>query len=335
MHSQEREEVEELYAGDIAATVGLKNTSTGNTFCDENHPVILEQITFPEPVISIRIEPKTKADQEKMGLALKKLSMEDPTFRVKSNSETGETLIYGMGELHLEIIADRLKREFGVEVNTGTPQVAYRESIRKNVEQEGKYIRQSGGRGQYGHVLIRVKPLERGEGVKFVNAIVGGAIPKEYIPAVEKGVKEAAEAGVFASYPVVDVEVELYDGSFHEVDSSEIAFKIAASDAFKSAQKKADPYLLEPIMQVEVITPEDFMGDVIGSLSSKRGKIEGSESRGNAIVVKAKVPLGEMFGYVTELRGMTQGRASFTMEPSHYEEVPQNIAEQIKEGRTG
>ncbi len=329
MHANHREEIKEIGAGEIAAAVGLADTTTGDTLCDENNKVVLESISFVEPVIGLAVEPKTKSDRDKMGIALKKLLEEDPTLKMKMDVETGESVLYGMGELHLEIIVDRLKREFAVEVNVGTPQVAYRESIKNKVEQTGKYIRQSGGRGQYGHVEIIVEPLERGAGVEFVNKIVGGAIPKEFIPGVEKGIKEAAESGVIAGYPVVDVKVTLYDGSFHEVDSSELAFKIAASDAFKSAQRKAVPYLLEPIMDVEVITPEDFMGDVIGNLSSKRGQISGTEQRGTATVVSAKVPLAEMFGYATELRGMTQGRASFNMEPSHYEEVPANVAATI------
>lgn len=329
MHANHREEISEITAGEIAAAVGFQNTTTGDTLCDENHKIVLESISFAEPVIGLMIEPKTKGDRDKMGMALKRLLDEDPTLKLDSDAETGETILYGMGELHLEIIVDRLKREFGVEVNVGKPQVAYRESMKKRVEEEFKYIRQSGGRGQYGHVVITMEPQERGAGALFVDKIVGGSIPREYIPAVEKGIKEAALSGVVAGYPVVDYKVELIDGSFHEVDSSEIAFKIAASGAFKEAQKKAQPYLLEPVMSVEVTTPEDFMGDVIGNLSSKRGQIEGSEPRGMAVVVKAKVPLAEMFGYATELRGMTQGRAAFNMEPSHYAEVPSNIAEEI------
>lgn len=329
MHANHREEVKEVRAGEIAAAVGLNDTTTGDTLCDESNPIILESITFAEPVIGLVIEPKTKGDRDKLGEALRKFMEEDPTFQVRSDQETAQTLIYGMGELHLEIIVDRLKREFNVEVDTGRPQVAYRESFKKTVEQEGKYIRQSGGRGQYGHVYIKLEPLERGAGNEFEDKIVGGSIPKEFVPAVEKGIKEAAESGVVAGYPVVDYRVELFDGSYHEVDSSEIAFKIAASEAFKSAQRKADPYLLEPIMQVEVIVPEEFMGDVIGDLSSRRGRIEGTKSRGQARVVDGLVPLAEMFGYATAVRGMTQGRASFTMEPSHYEEVPANIAEEV------
>lgn len=329
MHANHREEVKEITAGEIGAAVGLNKTTTGDTLCTEDSKVILEAITFADPVIGLVIEPKTKGDRDKMGMAIKKLLEEDPTLQMKSDTETNETILYGMGELHLEIIVDRLKREFNVEINTGRPQVAYRETVRMQANHESKYIRQSGGRGQYGHVVISIEPLERGAGFEFVNKIVGGSIPKEYIPAVEKGIKEAAESGVIAGYPVVDFKVELLDGSYHEVDSSEIAFKIAASDAFKQIQRKAQNYLIEPIMTVEVVTPEDFMGDVIGNLSSKRGKIEGSEPRGQAVVVKAQVPLAEMFGYATELRGMTQGRASFSMEPSHYEEVPQAISEKI------
>ena len=333
MHANEREEVKEVFAGDIAATVGLKNTKTGNTLCDENNPIVLEQITFPEPVISVRIEPKTKADQEKMSLALKKLSDEDPTFRVKTDLETGETIISGMGELHLEIIVDRMKREFKVESSVGRPQVAYKETIKEQAQAEGKYIRQSGGRGQYGHVWLKVTPLKRGEGFRFVDEIKGGIIPKEFIPAVEKGVKEAMDKGIIAGYPVVDTEVVLYDGSFHEVDSSENAFKIAGSIAFQEATKKAKPVLLEPIMKIEVIIPSEFLGDIIGDISSRRGKIEQTEDRLNMKVVDAKVPLAEMFGYATTLRSLTEGRGTFTMEFDHYEEVPFNIAQEIIEGR--
>src|SRR3990170_4519651 len=329
MHANKREEIDAAYAGEIVALVGLKETSTGNTLCDKNAQILLETITFPEPVISLAIEPKTKSDQEKMGYALSKLSDEDPTFRIKSNQETGQTIISGMGELHLEIIVDRMKREFGVEVNTGKPQVAYRETIRKTVDVEGKYIRQSGGRGQYGHVVIKVEPLERGKGLEFVDKLVGGSIPREYIPAVEKGVKEAVESGVLAGYPLVDLRVTLYDGSFHEVDSSEMAFKMAAIEAMRDAQRSADSFIIEPIMKIEVVTPDDFMGDVIGNLSSKRGKIESTEQRGNARVISSTVPLAEMFGYATELRGMTQGRASFAMEPSHYEEIPASVLPEI------
>ncbi len=331
MHANHREEVKEVKAGEIAAAIGVEAT-TGDTLCAENKPVILESISFAEPVIGLVVEPKTKADRDKLGESLKKFLEEDPTLKIKSDAETSETVLYGMGELHLDIIVDRLRREFNVEVNTGKPQVAYRESIKNKVEIEGKHIRQSGGRGQYGHVVITMEPLERGKGIEFENKIVGGSIPREYIPAVEKGLRESVESGVVAGYPVVDVKFCLIDGSFHEVDSSEMAFKMAAHEAFKSGQRKAIPYLLEPIMKVEVVTPEDFMGDVIGNLSGKRGQIEGSESRGNARVITAKVPLAEMFGYATELRGMTQGRASFTMEPSHYAEVPANVAELVVKG---
>ncbi len=334
MHANHREEIKELNAGEIGAVIGL-DAVTGDTLCSEETPVTLEAITFAEPVIGLVLEPKTKSDRDKLGQALKKFLEEDPTLKIKTDEETSQTILYGMGELHLEIIVDRLRREFKVEVNTGKPQVAYRETFRKLADVEGKYIRQSGGRGQYGHVVMRIIPVERGEGFKFVNAVVGGSIPKEYIPAVEKGVKEAAECGLLAGYPVVDFTAELYDGSYHEVDSSEQAFKMAAIMAIREAQRQGDSFLLEPIMDVEAVTPEDFMGDVIGDLSSKRGKIEGSESRGSARVIKAKVPLAEMFGYATELRGMTQGRASFTMEPSHYEEVPGNIAQGIMDQNVG
>jgi elongation factor G len=332
MHANHREEIKEIKAGEIGAAVGVDAT-TGDTLCSEATPLVLEAITFAEPVIGIVLEPKTKADRDKMSESLKKFLEEDPTLKIKTDDETGQTILYGMGELHLEIIVDRMKREFNVEVNTGKPQVAYRETIRKAVEKEGKYIRQSGGRGQYGHVVVVVEPLERGKGVEFVNKVVGGAIPREYIPAVEKGVKEAVESGNLAGYPIVDLRVTLHDGSFHEVDSSEMAFKMAAIMAMRSAQTAADSFLLEPIMHVEVVTPESFMGDVIGNLSSKRGKVESSEQRGNARAITAKVPLSEMFGYATELRGLTQGRASFTMEPSHYEEVPANISVEIAKGR--
>jgi len=326
MHANHREEIREALAGEIVAGVGLE-ASTGDTLCSEDNKVLLEKISFSEPVIGIVIEPKTKADRDKMSQVVKKFLEEDPTLQIKTNIETGQTLLYGMGELHLDIVVDRMRREFNLEINTGKPQVAYRETIRNVVEKEGKYIRQSGGRGQYGHVVIKLEPLGRGEGIKFVDKIVGGVIPKEYIPAVEKGVKEAAESGVIAGYPLVDFQVTLFDGSFHEVDSSEMAFKMATIEAMREAQKAADTFLLEPIMKVEVITPEEFMGDVIGNLSSKRGKIESTEQKGNARIISAKVPLAEMFGYATELRGLTQGRASFIMEPSHYEEVPTNIAE--------
>ena len=329
MHADKREEIDFIRAGDIAATVGLKDTGTGDTLCDPDHPIILEQISFPEPVISMKVEPDTKADQEKMSLALKKLAEEDPTFRVSTDQETGETIISGMGELHLDIIIDRLRREFNVNIKTGRPQVAYRETIRKVVESEGKYIRQSGGRGQYGHVWLRLEPLERGKKFEFVNNIKGGIIPQEYIPAVEKGVKEAMDKGVIAGYPVTDIRVTLYDGSFHEVDSSDFAFKIAASMAFQDGAKKADPVLLEPIMKVEVVIPEQFLGDVIGDLNSKRGHIENISDRAMMKVIDAQVPLSEMFGYATILRSITEGRGTFTMELSHYAEVPQYVAEQI------
>jgi elongation factor G len=333
MHANQREEVEEIFAGDIAATVGLKNTSTGHTLCDESNPVVLEKITFPEPVISIRIEPKTKAEQEKMAVALKKLSEEDPTFNVKTDRETGETIISGMGELHLEIITERMRREFNIEGNVGKPQVAYKETIKNEVEAEGKYIRQSGGRGQYGHVVIKLEPKERGKGFEFIDKIKGGIIPKEFIPAVEKGIKEATEKGVIAGYPVVDLSATLFDGSFHEVDSSEMAFKIAGSIALQEAAKKANPVLLEPIMRLEVIVPENFFGDTISDLSARRGKIEETKDRQNLKVISAKVPLAEMFGYATALRSLTEGRGTFTMEFECYEEVPGNIAKDIIEGR--
>ena len=333
MHANEREEVQEVYTGDIAATVGLKATSTGHTMCDENNPIVLEKITFPEPVISIRIEPKTKADQEKMGTALRKLSEEDPTFRVKGDLDTGDTIISGMGELHLDVLTDRMKREFGVEANVGQPQVAYKETIRVEAEAEGKYIRQSGGRGQYGHVWLKVKPKERGQGFEFIDEVKGGIIPKEFIPAVEKGVREAVDKGVIAGYPMVDLEVTLYDGSFHDVDSSEIAFKIAGSMAFQGATKKAKPVILEPIMKLEVVIPEEFFGDVIGDLNARRGRIEETKDRLNSKVIEAKVPLSGMFGYATNIRSMTEGRGIFTMEFDHYDEVPQNIAQEIIEGK--
>ncbi|MDP2671835.1 MAG: elongation factor G [bacterium] len=329
MHANTREEITEIGAGEIGAAVGLRDTFTGDTLCAEEKPIVLEAIKFPEPVISLAIEPKTKADQEKMGLSLAKLAEEDPTFRMKTDQDTGQAIISGMGELHLEIIVDRMKREFNVEANVGKPQVAYKETIRKNAQGEGKYIRQTGGRGQYGHALVRVEPKGRGEGYEFVSEIVGGSIPREYVPAIEKGIKEALENGVVAGFPTVDLKVAVYDGSYHEVDSSEAAFKIAGSMAVKDAAAKAEPVILEPIMRIEVTTPEEFMGDVIGDLSSKRAQIEGSEQRGNARVVKAIVPLAEMFGYATALRSMTQGRANFNMEPSHYQEVPVNIGATI------
>lgn len=333
MHANHREEVDMVYAGDIAAAVGLKETTTGDTLCDEANPVILESMNFPEPVIHVAIEPKTKAGQEKMALALQKLAEEDPTFRTYTDQETGQTIIAGMGELHLEIIVDRLLREFKVEANVGNPLVAYKETIRKSVKSEGKYIRQSGGKGQYGHCWIEIEPKERGTGYEFVNKIVGGVIPKEYIPAVDAGIQSAMNNGVLAGYPVVDVKVTLYDGSYHEVDSSEMAFKVAASMAFKEGMKKADPVILEPIMKVVVTVPEDYMGDVIGDLNSRRGRIEGMEARAGAQVIHAYVPLAEMFGYATALRSRSQGRGVFSMEISHFEEVPKNIQEQIISGR--
>ena len=333
MHSNEREEVSEIYAGDIAATVGLKNTRTGNTLSDESNQIVLEKIIFPEPVISIRIEPKTKADQEKMGTALRRLSEEDPTFRVKGDIETGDTVISGMGELHLEIITDRMRREFKVEANVGRHEVAYKETIKTKAEAEGKYIKQSGGRGQYGHVWLRVEPKDRGQGFEFLDEIKGGVIPREYIPAVEKGVKEAMDKGVVAGYQIVDLSAALYDGSFHEVDSSEIAFKIAGSMAFQEAVKRAKPVILEPIMKLEVVVPEDFFGDAIGDLSARRGKIEEPKDRLNMKVIDAKTPLSEMFGYATALRSLTEGRGTFTMEFNNYEEVPANIAQEIIEGK--
>ena len=334
MHANHREEIKEIRAGEIGAVIGLGDTTTGDTLCDKKHQILLENITFAEPVIGVVVEPKTKGDRDKLGEVLKKFIEEDPTLKVKSDEETGETLLYGMGELHLEIIVDRMRREFNVEVNTGKPQVAYRETVRVKVNAESKYIRQSGGRGQYGHVLVTMEPLEKGEGLEFVNKIVGGSIPREFIPGVEKGIKEAAESGGIAGYPVTDIRVTLYDGSFHDVDSSELAFKMAAIGAFRKAQSKADPFLLEPIMSLEVIAPEEFMGDIIGNISSKRGNIESTKVEGSSVIVDAKVPLGEMFGYATEIRGMTQGRVGFTMEPSHYEEVPSQITEEIVKGKS-
>ncbi len=333
MHANHREDVDEMFAGDLGAIVGLKNTTTGDTLCDPAQPIILEKITFPEPVISLRIEPKTKNDQEKLGLALKRLADEDPTFRVTGNADTGETIIWGMGELHLEILVDRMKREFNVEANVGRPQVSYKETITKEGEAEGKYIRQSGGRGQYGHVRIRLKSLERGKGFVFVNQIKGGVIPQEFISAVEKGIKEALTKGVIAGYLLTDLEVILYDGSYHEVDSSEAAFKIAASMALQDGARASGPVLLEPIMKVQVIAPQEYLGDVTGDVSSKRGRIEELSDRSTMKVIDAMVPLSEMFGYATKLRSMTQGRGSFTMEFNHYEEVPKNIELQIVEGK--
>ena len=335
MHANHREDIETVYSGDIAAAVGLKNTTTGDTLCDEKHPIILESMEFPEPVIRVAIEPKTKAGQEKMGIALMKLAEEDPTFKTYTDEETGQTIIAGMGELHLEIIVDRLLREFKVEANVGAPQVAYKETITKAVDQDTKYARQSGGKGQYGHVKIHVEPNESGKGYEFVNATVGGSVPKEYIPAVDAGIQGAMLAGVLAGYPVVDVKVTLYDGSYHEVDSSEMAFKIAGSMAFKEACQKAGPTLLEPIMKVSVIVPDEYMGDVIGDLNSLRGQIQGFEARSGAQQIDAFVPLAEMFGYATDLRSRTQGRGQYTMEPSHYIEIPKSIQEKIIDQRTG
>ena len=334
MHANHREDLETCYAGDIAAAVGLKNTTTGDTLCDEKHPIILESMNFPEPVIRVAIEPKTKAGQEKMGIALAKLAEEDPTFKCYTDEETGQTIIAGMGELHLEIIVDRLLREFKVEANVGAPQVAYKESIRKKVDHETKYKRQSGGSGQYGHVKIILEPNETGKGYEFINAVTGGTIPKEYIPAVDQGIQGALHAGVLAGYPVVDVKVTLYDGSYHEVDSSEMAFKIAGSMAFKEACRIADPVLLEPIMKVTVIVPEEYMGDVIGDLNSRRGEIQGFEDRTGLKQINARVPLGDMFGYATDLRSKTQGRGQYVMEPDGYKEVPKSIAEKIISNRT-
>ena len=330
MHANHREDIDTVYSGDIAAAVGLKNATTGDTLCDEKHPIILESMEFPDPVIRVAIEPKTKAGQEKMGIALAKLAEEDPTFKTYTDEETGQTIIAGMGELHLEIIVDRLLREFKVEANVGKPQVSYREAIRKSVDQEYKYARQSGGKGQYGHVKIKVEPLEEGGGYEFVNNIVGGAIPKEYIPAVDAGIQGAMQSGVLAGYNVVDVRVTLYDGSYHEVDSSEMAFKIAGSMAFKEAMRKADPVIKEPIMLVNVIVPDEYLGFVIGDLSSRRGLVKSQEVRSGGVTqVTADVPLSEMFGYATDLRSGTQGRGQYTMEPSHYSEVPKNIQEGI------
>ena len=335
MHANHREDIESVYSGDIAAVVGLKNTTTGDTLCDEKNPIILESMEFPEPVIRVAIEPKTKAGQEKMGIALMKLAEEDPTFKTYTDEETGQTIIAGMGELHLEIIVDRLLREFKVEANVGAPQVAYKETIRKAVDQDTKYARQSGGKGQYGHVKIHVEPNESGKGYEFVNAVVGGAIPKEYIPAIDAGIQGAMLAGVVAGYPVVDVKVTLFDGSYHEVDSSEMAFKIAGSMAFKEAMRKADPTLLEPIMKVCVIVPDEYMGDVIGDINSRRGQIQGYEMRSGAQQIDAFVPLAEMFGYATDLRSRTQGRGQYTMEPSHYIELPKSLQEKLISKRTG
>ena len=335
MHANHREDLETVYSGDIAAVVGLKNTTTGDTLCDEKHPIVLESMEFPEPVIRVAIEPKTKAGQEKMAIALAKLAEEDPTFRTYTDEETGQTIIAGMGELHLEIIVDRLLREFKVEANVGAPQVAYKETIRRAVDQDTKYARQSGGKGQYGHVKIHVEPNESGKGYEFINKVVGGAIPKEYIPAIDAGIQGAMLSGTVAGYPVVDVKVTLYDGSYHEVDSSEMAFKIAGSMAFKEAMRKADPTLLEPIMKVCVIVPDEYMGDVIGDLNARRGQIQGYEMRSGAQQIDAFVPLAEMFGYATDLRSRTQGRGQYTMEPSHYIELPKSLQEKLISKRTG
>jgi elongation factor G len=329
MHANKREDIDVAYAGDIAAAVGLKNTTTGDTLCDISHPIILEKMEFPDPVISVAIEPKTKIDQERLGTSLSKLAQEDPSFRVKTDEETGQTIISGMGELHLEIIVDRLLREFKVDANVGKPQVAYRETIRKKVESQGKFVRQSGGRGQYGDVWLTIEPNEQGAGFEFVNKIVGGVVPREYIPAVEKGVKEAMDGGVLAGYPMVDIKVTIIDGSYHDVDSSEMAFKIAGSMGFKAGVAKAGAVLLEPVMSVEVVVAEEYMGDVIGDLNSRRGKIQGMEPRGTAQVIQAMVPLSQMFGYSTDLRSATQGRATYTMQFSHYEEVPKGLADEI------
>ncbi|EHM55662.1 elongation factor G [Cardiobacterium valvarum] len=334
MHANSREEIKEVYAGDIAACVGLKEVVTGETLCDVNHPIILERMEFPEPVIAVAVEPKTKSDQEKMGMALAKLSQEDPSFRVHTDEETGQTIISGMGELHLEIIVDRMKREFKVEANVGAPQVAYREALRETVEQEGKFVRQSGGRGQYGHVWLRIEPQEPGFGYEFVNAIVGGVVPKEYIPAVDKGIQEQMQNGVLAGYPVVDVKVTLFDGSYHEVDSSEMAFKLAGSEGFKLGARKAKPALLEPMMKVEVSTPEEYMGDVIGDLNSRRGLIQGMDDEATGKIVRAQVPLARMFGYATSLRSLTQGRASYSMEFDCYCEAPSNVVDEVIKSRS-
>lgn len=329
MHANSREEIKEVLAGDIAACIGLKDVVTGETLCDQAHPIILERMEFPEPVIAVAVEPKTKADQEKMGMALGKLAQEDPSFRVHTDEETGQTIISGMGELHLEIIVDRMKREFKVEANVGAPQVAYRETIRESVEQEGKFVRQSGGRGQFGHVWLRIEPMEPGFGYEFASEVVGGVVPKEYIPAVDKGVQEQMRNGVLAGYPMVDVKVTIYDGSYHEVDSSEMAFKMAGSEGFKQGARKAKPVLLEPMMKVEVSTPEDYMGDVIGDLNSRRGLIQGMDDEATGKIVRAQVPLANMFGYATTLRSLTQGRASYSMEFDCYNEAPSNVVEEV------
>ncbi|MBZ4688689.1 MAG: elongation factor [Clostridia bacterium] len=335
MHANHREEIQQVSTGDIAGAIGLKNTTTGDTLCDEKHPIVLESMEFPEPVIDVAIEPKTKADQEKLTIALQKLADEDPTFKVTTDQETGQTLISGMGELHLEIIVDRLLREFKVDANVGKPQVAYRETIQKPIKAEGKFVRQSGGRGQYGHVWVEFEPAEPGEGYSFESKIVGGVVPKEYIPAVDAGIREAMESGVIAGYPTVDVKATLYDGSYHDVDSSEMAFKIAGSMAFKNAAPKASPVLLEPVMKIEVTVPEEYMGDVIGDLNGRRGKVEGMEPRAGAQVIRGYVPLAEMFGYATDLRSKTQGRGNYVMQFSHYEPVPKNLADEIIAKRQG
>ena len=329
MHANSRKEIDEVYAGDIAAAVGLKDTTTGDTLCAENSHVILESMVFPEPVIRMSLEPKTKADQDKMGLALAKLAEEDPTFKTYTDAETGQTIIAGVGELHLDIIVDRLRREFKVEANVGQPQVAYRETIRQSAECEGKYIKQSGGRGQYGHVWIRFEPQEEGKGFEFVDATVGGSVPREYIKPTEEGLEDALERGMVAGYPVIDIKATLFDGSYHDVDSSEMAYKIAASMALKEAGKKCKPVILEPIMEVEVTAPNEYLGSVMGDVSSRRGSITDQEERGNAIIVKAMIPLSEMFGYVTDLRSFTQGRGNYSMKFDHYSEVPKSIAEKI------
>ena len=335
MHSNKREEITELFAGEIGAVVGLKNTLTGDTLASEKDKVILERMDFPEPVISVAVEPKTKADQEKMAIALQKLAQEDPSFRVSTDEESGQTIISGMGELHLEIIVDRMLREFKVDAEVGQPQVAYRETIRKAVEQEYKYAKQSGGRGQYGHVFLRIEPLPAASGFEFVNDIKGGVVPKEYIPAVEKGCKEALQSGVLAGYPVEDVKVTLFDGSYHEVDSSEMAFKLAASMGFKEGARKAGAVILEPMMKVEVETPEEYMGDVIGDLNKRRGQVNSMDDRNGVKIIAAYCPLAQMFGYSTDLRSMTQGRATYSMEFDHYEEVPKNVSEEIIKKRNG
>jgi elongation factor G len=329
MHANTREEIKQVRAGDIAAAVGLKDVTTGETLCDKEHIITLEKMEFPEPVISVAVEPKTKADQEKMGISLTKLAAEDPSFRVRTDEESGQTIISGMGELHLDIIVDRLRREFKVEANVGAPQVAYRETIRKIVEQEGKFIRQSGGRGQYGHVWLKIEPKEAGTGYEFVNQIVGGVIPKEYIPAVDKGIQEQMQNGIIAGYPLIDIKVTLYDGSYHDVDSSEMAFKIAGSMCLKEGAKKAKPVLLEPIMAVEIVTPEDYMGDVMGDLNRRRGILQGMEDLPTGKNISAEVPLGEMFGYATDLRSLTQGRATYTMQFAKYNEAPSSITETV------